>query len=162
MQKIFQIHIASLSLEESYTCKEEISCDFLDIDEKDLSFEGKAPLSVKAYLTDDHLIIQLHVQMIATMPCNICNEKATSLIQLKNHYITKPLCEIKENFFDFSDELRQAILLEVPAFMECENGTCPKRDEIKKYYKETQAESVKEDETYFPFEDLDHHFKNEG
>lgn len=163
MPTVFHIQLSTLSNDEDFSFHEEVTSTLLDINDGELNFEVTSPLSGKAYLADDHLIIQLQIELQVHMPCCICNDNAFFPIELKNHYITKPLSEVKDNIFDFSDELRQAILLEVPAFLECGDGACPKREEVKKYYKKAKKEeSEKKEETYFPFQDLDYHLKNEG
>lgn len=160
MSGVFRIDIATLSEDESYTFNERVSSDFLEINDNELKFENQFPISGKAYLANDHLIIHVQASVKAYMPCSICNDEASFVINLNHHYLTKPISELEHNYFDFSDEFRQAILLEAPSFIECEDGACPKRKELKEFYKKTKPKT--EEETYFPFENLENIFKNEG
>lgn len=160
MSHIFRVDIGALSEESSYRFHDKISSDFLDIKEEELVFETPITISGEAYLANDHLVIHIQAELKASMPCSICNKSAALSIEIKNHYFTKELAEIKDHYFDFSDDLRQTILLEVPSFIECEDGSCPSRKELQKFYKKIKPEE--DEEKHFPFKGLENIFNNEG
>lgn len=114
---------------------EELSSDFLDIQERELSFPHPVKLSGETYLSGDHLIIRLKIEAEAMVPCAICNELSPFPIVLNDFYLTEPVEKIKSHIFDYTQEIREAILLQVPPFAECHAGQCPEREVIKKYLK---------------------------
>jgi hypothetical protein len=76
-------------------------------------------------------------------------------IKLSNFYHGEPLAEIRTGVYDFSQMLREAVLLEVPHFAECK-GNCPQRVAVKKYLKQPMSpEEQAADEGYLPFAGLD-------
>ena len=124
--------------------------DFLDITERDLAFKDPVAIEGEAYIASDDLILRLAVETHALIPCSICNENVKVQIQISNLTHAEPLGQIKSGVFDFMELLREAILLETPAFAECNDGKCSKRKEIKKYLKDP----AEKQEGYRPFADL--------
>ena len=120
---------------------------FLDVDEDELSFCGDVKVHGKAYLSGDHLTLQLDATAKALMPCRVCNETTEVEIALKNCCMPVALEEIKGAVFDPNELVREVILAEVPARAECK-GNCPLRDELKPFLKE-------EVKVYFPFKDIE-------
>ncbi len=120
---------------------------FLDVDEDELSFCGDIKVHGKAYLSGDHLTLQLNASATAQMPCRICNQVTRVTIELKNSCMPVALEEIKGAVFNPNELVREIILAEVPAQTECK-GNCPLREELKPFLKE-------EEEIYFPFKDLE-------
>lgn len=131
---------------------ETISSDILDVQEKDLSFSGQITISGRVYLTDDHLILQANLSSQAVVPCAICNQPVSVPIRVENFYFAKPIEELPA-VFDYSDEIREAILLHAPAFAECSNGNCPERKVVNKFLK--QSDQSPDETVNFPFADLD-------
>jgi hypothetical protein len=132
---------------------EALSPDFLEIDEKDLLFEAPVQLKGKAYLANnEHLIIHLHIETTACIPCSICNDLIQIPIIIKNIYLTKPIVEIKGALFDIIDEVRESILLQTPPFTECNHGKCPERENLKQFLKPSQKKDTT-DILHFPFAD---------
>jgi uncharacterized metal-binding protein YceD (DUF177 family) len=135
--------------------------DFIDLDEErdELHFNGNVEVNGEAYLADENLILHLKIDANATIPCSICNGPVEVEIELPNFYHMEPLADIKGGIFNFHEILREAILLEVPAFGECHGGNCPERPQVAKYIKATS--SIKSsgddeiDEGYQPFADID-------
>ena len=74
------------------------------------------------------------------MPCSICNEWCTQTIKVEGYY-TLALAEIKGDKWDMTSLLREEILLEVPAFAQCQ-GSCPHHSDIKKYFKRSDETSL--------------------
>lgn len=146
----FRIYVEQLRDGHREQIKEEVSSDFLDINEETLKFKDNVIIEGEAYLAGDMLILHLVVVAQPVIPCLICNEPVILEVRISDFYHAEPLDDIKSGVFDFRDLIREAILLETPAFAECE-GSCPQRKEISKYLKD--SEKV-EEEGYNPFQDL--------
>lgn len=140
---------------------EKYSPAFIGINEKELHFNDRVTVEGQAYLADQNLIFQLHIETCAIMPCRICNDSVSVPLSVKNLYHMVPLNEIKDATFDLSDLLRESILLEVPKFAECQDNNCPDRQIIEKYLKKEPSEissstkDEEEQEKYYPFADID-------
>lgn len=120
----------------------------------DPSFDKTLTLSGEAYVTGDHLILKLQAKTMARLPCSICNELTEVPLSLSDFYHAEPLSDIP-SVFNFSELLREDILLQLPLFVEC-GGNCPQREEIKKFLKKPAEESAKGSlhDVQFPFSDL--------
>lgn len=150
--KELRIYIDRLKTGQTETISNDISSDFLEIDEQDLVFDKTLQIKAQAYLANDYLIIQFTFHIIAFIPCSICNKMTKTILNLDNTCFSIALSEIKGAIFDFTDELRSTILHLVPSFSECNQGNCPYRSFLKKYLKSPAKDgpSVKKD-VYFPF-----------
>jgi hypothetical protein len=133
---------------------ETLSSDVLDVREEELAFSGQLSVSGKAYLADDHLILNLKIKSLALIPCAICNQTVEVPIVLDSFYLPKPMDELLSTIFDFTNEIREAVLLHVPAFTECSNGKCPERETIKNFLKKPDVKSKIEPKANYPFADL--------
>ncbi len=129
----------------------------LDIQEEELSFKEPVHVSGDAYLADDHLVTNINARTTASLPCSICNEPVSILINVKDHCATEPLSEIRSAIYDLTPEVREALLLQVPQFIECNGGNCPERETMKKYLHKVAADkkSPTSEQVYFPFSNLD-------
>lgn len=152
MDDIFKIYVEQLRDGHEQKINELIPPDFLEIDDKELTFKKNVKLDGSAYLAEHELILHWDIETQALIPCSICNENVPIDIRISNFYYSEPLDNIKSGIFNFKDVLRETILLEVPAFAEHE-GDCPKRNEIAKYLKVN--EESEEEDGYHPFADLD-------
>lgn len=121
-------------------------------DEIELQFAAPITVGGEAYLTDDHLIARLDIRTEALMPCSICNQKAPFALSIDHHYVTIPLEEIHNALYDLSDEIRETLLLHVPPFIECQEGTCPDRSTINTFLKTPSTTGASPH--HFPFADL--------
>ncbi|MBA3722077.1 MAG: hypothetical protein H0W88_06730 [Parachlamydiaceae bacterium] len=155
MDDVFKIFIEQLRDGHERIISEKLSPEFLDVHEKELTFEKDVEVEGVAYLAEDELIINWSIHAEPMLPCSICNEKVPVDINLHNLYHSEPVANIKTGVFHFKDLLRETILLEVPPFAECNQGNCPKREEVKKYMKERSTNEPDEEEGYRPFADLD-------
>lgn len=114
--------------------------------------EGKAsPIAynLKAYIADDHLVINFDANCDVTLPCRICNENTTIAIKLAKQIHLEPLEDVKKGAFEAASCVRSAILLALPGFAEC-GGNCPEREFVKKFLKKQNSQT----ETYQPFQGL--------
>jgi uncharacterized metal-binding protein YceD (DUF177 family) len=129
---------------------DDLSPGFLDLKTTDELQCGK-PVQVKgeAYVVDKSLILTISVKTEVTLPCTICNSPVPVALKLENLYHVEPISHIRDGMYRLNPFLREAILLEAPAFAECREGNCPERGEISSYLVEE-----KEADRYHPFENL--------
>lgn len=146
----FKIHLEQLRDGHTARIDEKFDPAFLDVNESELTFKKPVTVVGDAYIAGDALVLQLFITAYAMQPCSVCNEPVEVEIRLEKVYHTEQLADIKGGIFNFKDMLREAILLEVPAFAECNQGNCRKRKELQKYLKE-QKET---EEGYHPFANL--------
>lgn len=155
MNEAFKIYIDQLRDGHSEKISENLDPEFLGVREEDLNFVDPVDVEGEAYLADNDLVLHLDVHTLATIPCAICNEAVKVPIDLTNFYHTTPTVEIKSGIFNFRETLRENILLNTPLFAECNNGQCPEREELKKFFRENDSPNKdSEDEGYHPFAHL--------
>jgi uncharacterized metal-binding protein YceD (DUF177 family) len=130
---------------------------FIEVKEEALSFPNEVSISGQAYLTDEHLITNLNIETSALLSCSICNNPVQILVTIHNHSLAEPLEEICSPIYDLTNEIREAILLEIPQFVECNKGNCPERVIIKKYLSDP-SQTNSSNPSHFPFADLDNKF----
>jgi uncharacterized metal-binding protein YceD (DUF177 family) len=135
----FRIYVDRLKDHEQ-KIQETFNPDFLGIEEEDLHFSKPVTVSGEAYLATDELVLHLKIDTVAEMPCSMCNDRVEVPIKIDNFYHSVPLSEVKKGIYDFSHDIRDEILISVPDFVECHEGTCPNRKEM--------------EDTYRPFADL--------
>lgn len=145
----FQIYIDRLKDDDTESIHEITKTDFLDTQEEELSFSGDAIISGQAYLAKNHLILDLKIKLHAILPCSICNKQTEIPIEIDDFTHTQELCEVPSAIYDYTEDLRAAILLKIPRFIECHHGHCPSRKEINKYLNSSDRG------THSPFSDLD-------
>lgn len=158
MTEQLKIYIDRLKEGQIEQIAEVLPPDFLDIHEEDLAFSEPVTLSGKAYLAEDHLVLNLCVKTEASIPCCICNELVKVPVVLDNFYHTVALEDISSPVLDYGADLREAILLQTPLFAECSGGNCPEREEVSKYFKQNSPTANQKDgavPTHFPFANLD-------
>lgn len=124
--------------------------DLLDLNEPDISFHSPVHLKGEAYETDEHLILHLFAHTEVQMPCSVCNQMTVVPLQAEDIYHTIPLNELKSTIFDFTDIVREELVLLIPQFVECQEGKCPERSTVTKFMKSPKVS----DEHHFPFADL--------
>jgi uncharacterized metal-binding protein YceD (DUF177 family) len=146
-----KIYIDRLKNDTTQKIEETLVPDFLGVQEKDLSFIHPIHVAGEAYLADDHLVLHLSIDTIATLPCSICNQPVQTPIHTHHLYSTHPLSEIPGIIFDLAEEIREIILLQTPAFAECSGGSCPERESVKKFFTSPEPQAH---EVNFPFADL--------
>ncbi len=148
----FQIWIDRLKSGQSQTINESLPPDFLDLErEEELRTETPVLVKGKAYLTDSELILHLDASTKVMMPCAVCNKMTQIELAIENFYHTHPLEEIPSGTYDFRTPLREALIIELPKYVECNKGKCPSRKEIDPYLKGKS----KDDNIHFPFSNLE-------
>lgn len=149
--KNLKVYIDRLREEAEHKIEETIPPEFLDIREKELRFADPVHIRITAYLAEDHLMIHLDAETVASLPCCICNDPVRLPIKIKNHILAQPLKEIKEAIYDCTNEVRETILLHVPLFTECNLGQCPERENVKKFIISEDDPLSEGKSSYFPF-----------
>ncbi len=147
----FKIYIDRLHGGRRQEINETFPPQFLEIEEKELRFEKPIEASGEAYIAESELVLHLSVRAEALMPCSICNEMTASEVVLDNFYEVVPLETISSALFDYRDCLREEILLHLPLTVECRDGNCPSRKEMKHYLR---AETPEKQEGFQPFSEL--------
>ncbi|NGX34793.1 MAG: hypothetical protein K1060chlam1_01149 [Candidatus Anoxychlamydiales bacterium] len=146
MENNLHIFIDRLKDEKEEKIIDSLEIEKLDIkDEKELIFTKPIDLEAKAYRANEELVINLNLKFTIKMPCKICNELVEKEIIVKNLYIIEKIENIK-TFYDLKKEIKNVCFLQSPSFVECLDN-CPKRQNIKNYFKKTKAEN-------YPFSDL--------
>jgi uncharacterized metal-binding protein YceD (DUF177 family) len=153
MDEPFKIWIDRLRGGHTQKIAEIVDPAFLDVEEADLRFESPVAVQGEAYVSEDQLILRLKAATKAVMPCAICNQITQTEVKIENFYHTQPTEEIPGAIFDFREALREALLIELPQYIECSGGKCPERPAIAPYLR---SEKRAEKPTYFPFKDIDH------
>jgi uncharacterized metal-binding protein YceD (DUF177 family) len=122
---------------------------FLDIQEEELRPHSSILATGEAYLTENELIVKLQASTDVMMPCAVCNQMIPKTLAIKDFYHAQPITEIPSAVFDFQPFLREALLLELPHYAECNQGKCPERGNLTPYLK------VEQEKNNFPFSNLD-------
>ena len=150
----FKIYVDRLREGTEVEITDKFDVDFLQIDDKELKFVGPLLLTGSAYVAETELIINWCFKVKALLPCTICTELTEVKVEIANGYECIQLSEIKNGIFNFKSLLREAVLIEVPFFAECNGGMCAQRAEISKYLKENDSDTSL-DEGQNPFADFD-------
>jgi hypothetical protein len=108
---------------------------------------GPILYQLKAYLADDHLVVTFDVKSLLKIPCKICNEFTDYDVNCTKQTHLEPLNELKKGFYDASECLTEAILINIPPFYECE-GNCPQRASLAPFLKKETKK------IYSPFDEL--------
>ncbi len=125
----------------------------LDIEEeKELLFSSPVQITGKTYIAEEDIIVNLNIKFTVKLPCKICNELSEIPVEIDNFYHAEELTSVAL-CFSYKDMLREAILLEIPSFVECNNASCPERLNLAKYFNENE-EKHKMDNFHFPFKEL--------
>jgi uncharacterized metal-binding protein YceD (DUF177 family) len=151
MEDRFKIFVERLRDGHTEQIQEVFLPDFLEIQDEDLLYQDNVYVKGKAYLVEDNLIIHLDIRTSARLPCIICNEPVVVPVEIHGFYHTEPIAGIKGSVFNYTNVLREIIILESPVFAECK-GKCPQREEIEKYLFKEKGENP--EEGYHPFSDL--------
>ncbi len=116
-----------------YTLDEVCPTDFMDLNDPEIKVGETLSCKGEAYLAESELIVHLDISTTIFMPCAICSEAVEVPILLKGLYLNQNLDRLKNGVYDLSSAIREEILLSLPRRAECE-GSCPKREEYKKYF----------------------------
>jgi DUF177 domain-containing protein len=155
----FKIYVDRLNDGKVENIHETFDPAFLEQQKDDLLYSKDVEVEGETYIAENELLIHLDVHTEATVPCTVCNQPVDVPIDLKNMYLIESLENAKSGIFIFKDLLREAILLEAPAFAECSNGNCPEREKLSNYFADSKGMGKKDsdpgDEGYQPFANLE-------
>lgn len=151
MNSLFTLYVDRIREEQSEEIDLVCPPDFLAIDEPELIFTAQVKVKGKAYLAQDHFIVELHAKAEALLPCKICNELSPFSITTEPLRLVLPISSIKGGVYRYEEDLREAILIEIPLFFECNGGKCPSREKMKPYLHTKEEETPP---TYLPFSNL--------
>jgi uncharacterized metal-binding protein YceD (DUF177 family) len=143
MQEVFNIYIDRLKEGEVTLIEEEVDSAFLDVTDGNLFFPEKIAFHGSAYLAENHLVVTLDLSTTYQTYCKICNELINVPFSIEGLYITEEAENISSKIFDLKEPLRDAILLEIPLYSECEGG-CSMRKDLNKYFKQDSVLTFKE------------------
>lgn len=132
----FKIYIDRLRDGKREELVTELDPSFLEVEETDLLFLEPVVVNGEAYTTDDSLVLHLDSDTCCQRACSICNEPVKVPLEVRGFYHIETFDQIKSGKFDYSFALREALLLEVPDFVECNEGACKGRPEIERYLRE--------------------------
>lgn len=152
MSEPFKIYVDRLRGGNTQVIDAVLDPSFIDVEEPDLSFPEPVQLKGEAYLTDDHLILHLKASTKTLRPCSVCNELTATNLAVHDFYHTEMIQDIPSAVFDFSEILREALLIELPLTIECNEGHCPERQTLRPFM---SSKERKENPTYFPFTDME-------
>lgn len=107
----------------------------LGVNESNLSYGSTLSVAGEAYIAEDELVLHLDISAEAKIPCSICSEPVAVPVRIKGLYHIEPLSHIKHGIFEATEVIRENLLLETPAFVECAGGNCPQRQAMAKYFK---------------------------
>ncbi len=141
MKDSFVIYLDRLSEEREEPIDLTVDSDVLNVHENELDFTGDVSVEGKAYLANEHLVIDLSIGATASLPCKICNEMRDYPIDITHTLITRDLSEMKGHTYDFGVDVREAIIIEIPTIFECNSGECPERVEMEKYIVNKETEN---------------------
>ena len=150
MNEFLRIYVDRLKDGHKEIIQEEFSSSLICVNDKDLRFVGPIFIDGEVYLVDNELVLHLSVKATAVLSCTVCNQEVVHNIAVLDSYQNVQVEAIKGAVFDMTELLREMILLEVPAFIECD-GACPGREEINKFLK---RKNVVDNSTQNPFSQL--------
>lgn len=133
---MFKLNIHDLEIGSPQEFKGNFDSKFLlESDEKELLFKDPVELKILALKTEEELILTFNGSTLVYMPCKICCEMTQIPLQVTDTAFSIPLEEVKGTFFNYTDYVREAFLLELPLTIECHNNECPERKTLSKYLK---------------------------
>lgn len=155
MKDHIKVYVERIRDGEVEELSEMLAPDFMDIHEQEMRFMDPVVLKGQAYVTDDWLIVSLHIQTAVQLVCSVCNEPFCYAIDIHDMVHDEPLENIRDGQFDILPLVRENILLEVPFYPQCGLTSCKKRSEIEPFLKQDKPPVEKaEEHGHNPFKDL--------
>lgn len=146
----FKIYIDRLREGKEETLSESFAPDFLDVKEHDLRFSLPLQIEGKAQVVDNELILRLQVKLSFEKTCARCNQWGKIDLEISDLIIDESCSEIKHGVFDFSDRLREEILLNVPDYWRCSEANCLNLQGLENYLAKDDKKKFEEN----PFANL--------
>ena len=118
----------------------ELDPSFLELQETD---EAKACSSIvvegPACLVDGFICLSVEATGSFRMACALCNEPFEYKVKVPIRH-QEPTDTMKQGKWNFTEVVREAILLELPFFPQCGGKECLHREEIQKYLVDPKEE----------------------
>ena len=135
--------------------EEQLALDFLDLPEGDeLVPSSKVEVRGKAYRTGEWIVVEGKVETSMSLPCAICNERTEFPIGPFAWEIDVSATNVKNGMLDLTEELREAILLEVPYLVKCGGEVCRNESSVRQYLVSDEHRTDENDERHQPFRSL--------
>lgn len=125
----------------------------LELEEEEVVPLETIKISGRAYLLEQDLIAHFSAETKVKMPCVICNESVVVPLKVTEVVQTMPTSEIGFDGYDLAPLIREELILALPQFVECIEGNCPKRKELKQS-RAKSSNKKEEEEGYHPFAGL--------
>lgn len=135
----------------------EMPFNFLEDEKGELKFTAPLVVEGEVYLSGEYLVFHLNLHTEMVLPCIVCNGDAKVEISLLDIHHLEELTEHRSGVFEMEPFLRELVLLEVPAFAECNHGHCPQRQEMECYLEKENQKKIKAmgpEKKHHPFADL--------
>jgi hypothetical protein len=156
-KKFLEIYVDRLKEGRVEKIQQRLEPEFLQIDDPDLAFKEPVEIEGEVYIAQTDLVLRLQLKSSCRMPCSICNENITVPLFVPSGYHAISLDEVKGAIYDAGELIRQALLLEIPSFTECQGGRCPQREQVDAFLHKQESplgEKIRE-AGRFPFAHLD-------
>lgn len=128
--------------------------DVMDVQDSDLCFEKNIRVHGEAYQSENSLVLHLGLEAEGLIPCSICNKPVAVPVAVNGVYQVISIEHIMGRIYDMRDVVRENILINIPAFAECNGGQCSERVFLEKYLKNQETANQELDEGHQPFKDL--------
>lgn len=147
MKENVKIYVDRIRDGEIETIQEKLSPLFMEIHEEEMQFNETVSVEGTAYVTDDWLILRMHIATKVQLTCSVCNEKFDFEIDIQDMMHEEPLENIRDKTFDLLPVVRENVLLAIPFYPQCGITVCIHRKEIEPFLKKDHPADS-------PFKDL--------
>jgi hypothetical protein len=147
MKHPFKISLNRLEKEGTCDIDESVDAEFLHVHERDLDFADPIVVKGSAAAAVKSVLLKLSITTVAKTPCIICGKPVKIEVNLSDVCHAESLDQIRQEVFDYSFVIRDAILTETSEYGEC-GGKCPEREVLAGYLK-------KETPLQTPFKGID-------
>jgi uncharacterized metal-binding protein YceD (DUF177 family) len=112
----------------------------MEVEGDDIVCEEPIEVDIEAYSADGGIVLNVTAKTKIGMPCSVCNTTVPYDIHVRDYYHVLENHELKKAVFNAMPIVREAVLLELPSAVECNDGSCPERENMKKYLKKDNME----------------------
>jgi uncharacterized metal-binding protein YceD (DUF177 family) len=145
----FEIFIDRLKEGEELSIDEFLEPSCLELkDDDELSASSPIHVQGRVYSASDWVIIDVKVNASVEMKCAMCNNQFTYAIEIPRFVYEKQMSTIEHGKWDVQNELREAILLEVPFFALCNGDSCRNIAEIQQFIRTEQTSKKGENKPF--------------
>ena len=130
MDENLKVYIRRLKNGVDESWDNELPATFVGLEEPELRVVSPISVNCSCYLADKELLITLKIAVELQMPCSICNKTTVQRLEVSPPLKAVPIADIPTSMYDISEDIREGIILELPRFVECNNGSCQERSQI--------------------------------